>query len=157
GGEINCLDPGGYGALTITKSIIISCEAGTAGGLVSGTYGVVVSVAAADVGFLRGLAFGGLRTGPAGIHFINAGGLDVRLCLIRHFNAGAASGINFVPTGAAELYVSDTYLTDNGVGNTGAGVLIQPTGTAKAVLSNIHADNNVSGVRVYNGGPGTLD
>jgi hypothetical protein len=34
-GEINCLDPGGFGALTITKSITISCEAGTAGVLVS--------------------------------------------------------------------------------------------------------------------------
>src|SRR5580693_2238323 len=39
GGEINCLDPGGFGALTITQAITISCEAGTAGVLVSGTNG----------------------------------------------------------------------------------------------------------------------
>jgi hypothetical protein len=26
GGEINCLDPGGYGTVTITKSITIDCE-----------------------------------------------------------------------------------------------------------------------------------
>ena len=32
GGEINCLDPGGFGAVTITKSITIICgEVGTAG------------------------------------------------------------------------------------------------------------------------------
>ena len=50
GGEINCLDPGGFGALTITKSITISCETGTAGVLVAGTNGFVVNAAATDVG-----------------------------------------------------------------------------------------------------------
>jgi hypothetical protein len=39
GGEINCIDPDGFGALTITKAITISCEAGTAGVLVAGTNG----------------------------------------------------------------------------------------------------------------------
>src|SRR5437660_10888063 len=48
-GEINCLDPGGFGAVTITKSIIISCEAGTAGVLVSSTNGIVVQAAPTDV------------------------------------------------------------------------------------------------------------
>src|SRR6202007_1030030 len=41
-GEINCLDPGGFGAVTITKAMTISCEVGTAGVLVSGTNGIVV-------------------------------------------------------------------------------------------------------------------
>src|SRR6201991_2921704 len=31
GGEINCLDPGGMGQVTVTKSMTISCEVGTAG------------------------------------------------------------------------------------------------------------------------------
>src|SRR6201992_1224753 len=44
GGEISVLDPGGYGALTITKSISISDGgAGEAGVLVSGTNGIVVN------------------------------------------------------------------------------------------------------------------
>src|SRR5258708_33504559 len=42
-GEINCLDPGGFGAVTITKPITISCEAGTAGVLVSCTNAIVVA------------------------------------------------------------------------------------------------------------------
>ena len=38
GGEINCLDPGGFGGVTITKAISIICgESGEAGVLVSGT------------------------------------------------------------------------------------------------------------------------
>jgi hypothetical protein len=152
GGEINCLDPGGYGAVTITKSLIISCEAGTAGVLVSGTNGIVVYTAATDIVYLRGLDIEGLTTGLSGILFNNLGTLHVEHCLVRGFNAGAAAGINFAPAGTAELYVSESYLSDNGTGSGGAGVLIQPTGTGtvRAVLSDIHADNNSSGLRVQN-------
>src|SRR5512135_2802183 len=43
GGEIDCLDPGGFGAVTITKAIMIDCipGAGEGGELVSGTNGIV--------------------------------------------------------------------------------------------------------------------
>ena len=149
-GEINCLDPGGFGALTITKSITISCEAGTAGVLVSGTNGIIVNVAASDIVYLRGLDFEGITTGLAGVTFIQAGVLHIEHCLIRGFNAGTAAGINFAPTGASELYVSESYITDNGTGATGAGVLIRPTGTGSAnvVLNQIHVENNAQGVKV---------
>src|SRR5258708_18987785 len=53
GGEINCIDPGGFGALTITKAITISCEAGTAGVLVAGTNGMTVAAGANDVVILK--------------------------------------------------------------------------------------------------------
>src|SRR5215218_8955642 len=43
GGEINCLDPGGFGGVTITKSLTISCEGVTGGTLVSGTNAIVVN------------------------------------------------------------------------------------------------------------------
>src|SRR5260221_4244760 len=49
GGEINVLDPGGFGAVTITKSITISSEGIEAGVLVAGTDGVVVQAGANDV------------------------------------------------------------------------------------------------------------
>src|ERR1700761_8835103 len=48
-GEINCIDSGGFGALTITKSITIDCSSVTAGVLVSGTNDFVVSAASTDV------------------------------------------------------------------------------------------------------------
>src|ERR1700761_4395840 len=38
-GEIDVLDPGGFGALTITKSIVIEADGLVAGVLVSGTNG----------------------------------------------------------------------------------------------------------------------
>jgi len=42
GGEIDALDPRGYGALTITKSVTIAGHATMAGVLVAGTNGIVV-------------------------------------------------------------------------------------------------------------------
>ena len=54
-GEINVLDPGGFGAVTITKSIRIISDHIEAGVLVSGTNGVVVSVASTDHVLLDGL------------------------------------------------------------------------------------------------------
>src|SRR6516225_12314689 len=66
GGEIDVLDPGGFGAVTITKSISIEacCIAGV---LVSGTNGIVVSAPAGSNVVLRGLTIEGLGTGLAGV------------------------------------------------------------------------------------------
>src|SRR5664279_823389 len=56
GGEIDCLDPGGFGAVTITKSITIACEGTGEGGiLVAGTNGVTVNAGPNDMVILRGL------------------------------------------------------------------------------------------------------
>src|SRR5476649_1743117 len=54
-GEINCIDPGGFGALTITKAITIDCANTEAGVLVAGTNGFSVNAGAGDVVTLRGL------------------------------------------------------------------------------------------------------
>src|SRR4030088_162144 len=48
GGEIDCLDPGGFGALTITKAITLDCTGTHGSVLVSGTNGIVVSAGAND-------------------------------------------------------------------------------------------------------------
>src|ERR1043166_7693627 len=60
GGEINCLDPGGFGAVTVVKSMTISCEAGTAGVLTNSGAGVNFNGGATDYLFLKGLDFEGL-------------------------------------------------------------------------------------------------
>src|ERR1700753_70739 len=58
GGEIHCIDPGGFGGLTITKAIAIICgTSGDAGVLVSGTNGFNIIAAATDVVYLEGLDF----------------------------------------------------------------------------------------------------
>src|SRR4051794_39222929 len=80
-GEINCLDPGGFGALTITKSISIFCEAGTAGVLVSGTNGIVINAAATDSVYLKGLDFEGVNSGLNGIVINSAALVQIDDCV----------------------------------------------------------------------------
>jgi hypothetical protein len=156
GGEINVLDPGGFGAVTITKAITIANDGvGTAGILVSGTNGVVVAAGVNDVVALRGLDFDGLGGGPsafglAGIQFNSGAALLIDNCKIYGFQApgGAGSGINFQPTTAAKLWVTDTVISNNGstggaLGGSG-GILVQPQsgGSATAHLERVQILNS---------------
>src|SRR5882672_5529710 len=59
-GEINVLDPGGFGGVTITKSLTISAHGVLAGVLVSGTNAIIVNAAPTDRVVLRGLDINGL-------------------------------------------------------------------------------------------------
>src|SRR5215472_12086139 len=68
-GEINCLDPGGYGAVTITKAISIVCNGVVGSVLVSGTNGIVVQAGPSDQVTLRGIEINGIGTGINGIRF----------------------------------------------------------------------------------------
>src|SRR5207244_7083968 len=70
GGEISCLDPGGFGTVTITKSIVIDCDYTEGGVLGAGTNGINVNDSTTAtpgtiVVYLRGLDIEG--TGPSGI------------------------------------------------------------------------------------------
>src|SRR5271169_2552459 len=114
-GEINCLDPGGFGALTITKSMAIICQTGTAGVLVSGTNGIVVNGTGIAV-YLQGLDFEGLggpgslsTPGLTGIMFNGSGSLYVKDCIIRGFST---TGITFAPSATSYLAVDNTVVTD---------------------------------------------
>src|SRR5205823_1759859 len=96
GGEINVLDPGGFGAVTITKPITISSEGFEAGVLTNAGSGIIVNVPnAADVVVLRGLDFEGLSAATNGITVITGGTVQVEKCTINHFTQ---NGINFAPT-----------------------------------------------------------
>jgi hypothetical protein len=148
GGEINVLDPGGFGAVTITKSITISSECTEAGVLVSGTNGIIVNVPnATDQVVLRGLDIEGLGTGVSGITVLTGGTVMVEKCTINHFTV---SGINFTPSVAgSQLHVVDTIIRENGaLPSSGQAILFAPTGTAKGSLDHVRIENNISGLRV---------
>src|SRR6266513_4313678 len=53
GGEIDALDPAGFGAVTITKAITIDGGGGVASILTNGSQAIVVAAAAADVVNIR--------------------------------------------------------------------------------------------------------
>jgi hypothetical protein len=142
-GEINCLDPGGFGALTITKAITISCQTGTAGVLVSGTNGLVVVAGPADQVFLDGLDIEGLGApgnspSLSGLNVISAGKVTLRNSIIRGFGT---SGINGAPTGSNgfHLDVINCVIADN----QGSGISLAPSGSGPVRL--LLTDTRVSG------------
>ncbi len=147
GGEINCLDPGGFGAVTIIKSMTISCPY-TEGGTLAAGNGITVNLpAATDVVFLRGLDILGVNPPTNGVRFIGQGTLHIEDSVIRRFNGVNSRGVSVQPSGAAELYMSNVTVTENGSGATGGGILVQTTGAAgslKAVLRNVRVDNNAN-------------
>jgi len=163
GGEISVLDPGGFGAVTITKSIsIINDYSGEAGILGSGTNGITVNAGASDVVILRGLVIDGApptTPGLNGIRFIAGAALHVQKCVIKNFQAASAgngNGILFAPSGTSRLFVSDTIILHNGGASNGAGVMVKPTGAAavRVSLSNVQVLNNTAGI-ILDGSGGT--
>lgn len=146
-GTINCLDPGGFGGVTITKSIALICDYTEAGVLVSGTNAIVVNTAATDIVTLKGLDIEGLGTGLNGIRFIGAGTLHVHKTQIRGFRGASGNGISFAPTGFGELFVDSCYIQDNGTFTT-AGILIKPTGSGSAnvTINRTQLENNTNGI-----------
>jgi hypothetical protein len=149
GGEINALDPGGFGGVTITKSISIIAEGVEAGVLVSGTNAIVVNAGAGDRIVLRGLDIEGLGTGLNGIRFLAGGTLHVERCTINSFTQ---AGISFVPSGASRLYVQDSIVRNNNPtgGGSFAGIFLNPAvgGSAEASLDGVVLLRNFHGLRL---------
>jgi hypothetical protein len=149
-GEIDCLDPGGFGALTITKAITIDCNGGGFGSvLVSGTNGLNIVAGANDVITIRHLAINGLGTGLVGINITSAAAVHVRDCFIFGFRSGLQSGIQFLPSGLTDLYLVDTAITDNG-----SGIAVQPSGTGsgRLVVERTKFEHNTFGVVINTAG-----
>jgi len=108
GGYINAIDPGGFGAVTITKSITIDGGPFMAGVLATlGSNGIIINNPAAKV-VLRNLDLEGQGTGNAAINVIAATSVHVENVNIVHW---ASFGINHNPGGAgAQLFLNNVTL-----------------------------------------------
>jgi hypothetical protein len=156
GGIINCIDSGAYGAVTITKSIYISCDKHEAGVLASSTNGVVINAAATDHIVLRGLAIDGSppsSPGLNGVRFLAGGSLTIENCNIRDFSGAGPNGNGVLVANSAsvpEIHIINSIISGNGTGTTGAGIQIAPTGSAGArvTVTNSVLLNNIVGLRV---------
>ncbi len=147
-GEIDVLDAGGFGAVTITKSISIISEV-EGGVLVSGTNGIVVNAQPGDNVLIQGLDIEGLGTGLNGINIIGGGKTVIRKCSIRDFTG---NGINLVGLANARAIIENTVLLNNG-----GGVNIQGASGVfnSAFLQNSLLDNNTN-FATQTTGPGAL-
>ncbi len=177
GGEIDILDPAGYGAVTITKAVsIVNDGVGASGVQATSGAAITINAGAADSVFLRGLVIDGVQ-GQAtdGIQFNSGRTLFISNCTVRHF---ASNGVLIQPTaGVVSVTIVNSLFAENldGInsnlptGSTanlvetldrviatrnaayGALVELQRTGTAKvAVLRSVFNDNQIEGLGAGN-------
>jgi hypothetical protein len=114
-GEINCLDPAGYGAITITKSITIDCEDTQGSILASLVNGVIINITSATdtrkAVMLRGISINGANNGINGVRIVRAN--DVKLDQVAIFGF-AQHGISIeTTTGALKLVVDHCIIRRN--------------------------------------------
>jgi hypothetical protein len=158
-GEIDCLDPGGYGAVTITKSITIDCT-GTLGSiLASGTNGIIINIAVnANDPFrtvrLRGLSINGTgnvggtvgtRTGLKGVSILQAATVILEDVVISDFSQ---QGVVDTRSPGGKLFIRNSVIRNNtatGIGAGGTG------GTNNVSIENVHSINNGFGLSAATG------
>jgi len=129
GGEIDALDPGGFGAVTITKAITL--DGGTGSGWASilsagTTNGINVNVVGGThvndaVVILRHISFQGasqgISPGSNGINFIKADRLIVEDCVLENLSTTGITEASLASTG--HLWVENCYFD-----NTNTGILL---------------------------------
>lgn len=108
-GEISVLDPGGFGAVTITKGITLNGDGTLAGVLAVGTNGIVIQAGASDVVILRNLSIGGAGGGLSAIRFLAGAALIVENCSIYGF---LNNGIDVALGGNGSVFVQKTTITN---------------------------------------------
>src|SRR6266404_2062931 len=145
GGEIDALDPGGFGAVTITKTITLDGGVGpnVAGILVASTNAIIVNAGVNDKVTIRNLNINGLgATGSPGINGIwyVAGG-ELRVENTHIFGFGE-NGINADLSNNGSLVVNNTDIRDI---NNGSAIRLSTTsGIVLATLDRVHLQRSAS-------------
>jgi len=139
GGEINCLDPGGFGSVTITKNMSIDCK-GTLGSVLnSGTNGIVINAAGINVQ-LRNLVIQGAGTGTNGINIVAAANVHLQHIVIM---GQTTNGILVNATATTNLTGDDVTVNRCPIGlNVGTTV-----GNAVADIAKSQFSGNTTGVQ----------
>ena len=144
GGEINALDDGGFGAVTIVKAITLDGGGHMASILAAGTNGINVNAGANDTVTLRGLDINGAGTGLVGISINSGKAVHIEECRIYGFRAGTARGISDNRSASVasppQLFVNDVFIRDNL--NGGIGITGTTPSVIRAFIRNCRIQNN---------------
>jgi hypothetical protein len=146
-GEINCTDPGGFGSLTITKSITIDCSGTFAGIVVSGTNGITINLTATPDPLksvvLRGLNIDGAgnagQAGLRGVSILSATLVTLDNVVISNFTQ---QGVADVRTAPGRLFIKNSVIRNNA----GVGILAAGTSGTNVSIENTHSINNAYGL-----------
>jgi hypothetical protein len=113
GGEINVLDSGGFGAVTITKSITIDGAGAQASILALNVNGIIINGAGATV-TLRNLSINGAGgTTGNGIRILQAGGVNIDNVTLMNFAGSGTNGRGITietTTSAVRVNVSNSLI-----------------------------------------------
>ena len=159
-GEIDALDPGGFGAVTITKSITIDGTQGAGFGsiLAAGTNGIIVNDGGSatpqtSIVRLRNLSINGAGSGFDGIRALSFRNLFIENCVVFNFrgNGTNSDGLEIgltAGTGTFTVSVKDSIFENN----TGDGIRQATTvGTLNCSYDNVVIANSVNGLEATGG------
>jgi hypothetical protein len=151
GGEIDALDPGGFGTVTITKAITLDGGGGQVASILAapGVNGVNVSAGATDVVILRNLRINGAG-GTTGVQANTAARVIIEKCDIFGFST---AGVSATPSAGNTMQVK---IQETTINNNGTGVSSKPTGGATVNISIDHSwiDSNSGGMKIDGTGGG---
>ena len=154
-GEISVLDPGGFGAVTITKSITINGTGTLAGILSAGSPGAVTvndalaAVPNSAVVIIREVSMNGAGSGTSGVRYLSGKTVVVDHCWIYGMTS---RGIDVAKTSEGFLKVIDTVIenvSEDGVHmTTGAGIVTALIDRSRIMNSGQDGVEAVSNVRL---------
>lgn len=137
GGEISVLDPGGYGALTITKSITIDGQSQIASILPGAGNGININAALTDRVHIRNIQINGAGSGAVGIKIFAAANVVIENVDISNIRGGGANsrGIQIATT-AASPHITRVNVINSRIRNiSNFGIASEPTGTGTVNLT----------------------
>jgi hypothetical protein len=141
GGEVDALDPAGYGPITINHAITIEGQGWSYVASPNNGAAITINAGSSDNINIHGLSLNGVgTTNSSGIAFNTGGALRVQNSFIRGFSV---AGVLFEPTASSTLFVSDTLVSDSTYG-----IRVLPTGSAALAQVTLNRDelsNNATG------------
>jgi hypothetical protein len=151
GGEIDVLDPAGYGVLNITKSISIQGHGFSGISVTGGVAGISITASSTDTVNLNGLLIEGGGVGSFGIIVNSAKSLVVENCVVHNVTT---VGLTFASaaTTLQTLSVSDSHFSD--IAGSAILIMTSSSGPIAAAIERTGLVGNAFGLNV-NGTGGT--
>jgi hypothetical protein len=148
GGEIDCLDPGDFGPVTIGISVTINCEGAANGRINVGGNSSAILIDAANIAVnLIGLDINGENASTAaGVTISVPAVVSIRNCKIYGFTGDTGVGIYFQPSASGgDLVVDNVFVVNNSAG------IVQESGggAANMTVRNSNVSNNSLGIFSY--------